>query len=679
MPYIKNPLDDFSSYSIHYILVACRTTQTALNFANSSFKQATLEAIDAATYLGAPISVGGVNDDVYLVLDTRRFGQFTVESLKYDVYVNGLQAGAATSNLATDLSMQILDSVGISFGNFMQWLMDKQLQTNYDGMVFMLRTIFVGHHPDGSSETVQSETIPMHLNRMDINLDFGRGTYTLEFMPNMNFNVNRFGRFLTVSTATSYKSEDNKLSSAIKSLNDRLNAVSKEYYGAVQGVLNGTGSTKTTGRMVQYQITIPDAWNDMTFAGGVSGKAEERIRDAAQRAIDAKKAADEKAGKVATSYSAVPPGTSLTKALDLIFVQVPEIAKLGNFQQRDSIKEGSIKFYKHLVGITSDEETLTVHIDVYEFEVPNVFLHQKSTPTTVSEKEARWYKLVPDGTTGTEKRVPQNFIEYDYIFTGANKDILEFEMKVQDFQFLLASNLRMGDGALRVAADKTQSDDVKRAIEDLLYTRPKDPLLMPLDTDAVKMNFKKISDEMASGAKQLEQQQEAQRYTANLTKFYAGSPITVAMRIKGNPEILHKFNIDTLLDHRPAGDADGVLKYRADLDARIARLGFEGKGNGKFKMQESALSEASYIASPVFVRVKVMGPNVDFKTNTELDGDYATSVLTDCYYTVFKVSNEFTGHNFTQTLELYSHNIFGGNKIAAAGPATQGTPAKETK
>jgi hypothetical protein len=539
----------------------------------------------------------------------------------------------------------------------------------------MLRTIFIGHHEDGTSETVQSETIPMHLNRMDINLNYAKGAYTLEFMPNMNFDVNRYARFLTVSTATSYKNADNTLGSSIESLNKRLNDMSKKYYDAVKSALG-----KERGRVVKYQITIPPLWNDYKFAGAAAGVADERIFDAQSRELEAKKAADKEANKVATSYAAVPTGAPLTAVLDVILKQVPEIAQLGNFQQRDTIKEGSVKFYKQLVGITSDEESFTVHIDIIEFEVPNVFVQQDTKPTTVSEKEKEWYQLTDDGTTGTQMRVPKDFIEYDYIFSGKNKDILEFEMKIQDFQFLLASNLRMGDGAMRIAADKDVPDKTKREFEDLLYLRPKDPILMPIDTEAAIANFKKVSDQMASVAKQLEQQKDAQRYTANLTKFYAGSPITVSMRIKGNPTIMHKFNIGTMLNETPATTKDEVKKYRKDLDDRIARLGFDKTGEGKFKATAKALSDKSYITSPVFIRIQVFGPNVDFKTNTELPGDFATSVLTDCYYTVFKITNNFEGGVFTQELELFSHNIFGGNKTATTtAPPAAATPAKDSK
>jgi hypothetical protein len=124
--YLENPLDKFQSYSVHYVLLACRSTSTATVFLsqNSEEQRGALQAINNTTRLGDPIRYKDSINDVYLALDTRRFSQFQVENLKYDVYINGLQKGASTSNLAADLTMTVLDSVGTSFANYMQWLMD---------------------------------------------------------------------------------------------------------------------------------------------------------------------------------------------------------------------------------------------------------------------------------------------------------------------------------------------------------------------------------------------------------------------------------------------------------------------------------------------------------------------------------------------------------------------------
>ncbi len=693
--YIQNPLDEFNTYSVHYIMLACRTTTTAQAFASDDDKAmaASLAAVDKTSALGQPVVLNNNATDVFLVMDTRRFSQFTVESLKYDVLINGLQKGGSTSNLAVDLQMTILDSVGISFANFMQWLMDYQMKTNYDGLIFMLRTIFVGHKPDGTSETVQSETIPMHLNKMEINLDYAKGAYNLEFMPNMNFDVNRYARFLSVSLATTYKTgKGNTLRTIVQNLEDELNRKSEEYYEEVQTIVKKSGSTDTLGRPVKYMITLPSKrWGDFEVLGATPGAAAELKWVPA--AVEEKTTApgrnenygNEGRGHLKETYTAVKPSLSIPKVLDAIFKQTPEVAKLGNFQTDTVSTDGFVTFYKYIVGLTSDDTCMMVHVDVVEFKVPNLFAQEqpKSKATSiVSQQEDEFYKTETDPVTGIIRREPRNFLEYDYIFTGRNKDILNFDMKIQDFQFLLASNIRIGDGAVRGTTDgSVPNADPTEKNNDLLYTRKYDPILMPLDSKAALENFSKYTLMSKTKDQANDITKQSQQYTKNLSMFYAGSPITVALTIKGNPLIMHKFNMGKLLQHpgspSPGGSAqsgsaaggavgDSRVAYRKNLEEQILHANpdsFEKRGDS-FVLKNN-LDSKSYAISPVFVKVNIKGPNVDFRTNEPASdtNDYATSVLSDNFYVVFKLTNIIQGSAFTQELELYSHNIFGRTKI----------------
>lgn len=695
--YIKNPLDEFNTYSVHYVMLACRTTTTAQIFASDDDKAmaTSLAAINNTSALGQPVIINNNVNDVFLVLDTRRFSQFTVENLKYDVLINGLQKNAGTSNLAVDLSMTILDSVGISFANFMQWLMDKQMQTNFDGLIFMLRVIFVGHKPDGTSETVQSETIPMHLSKMEINLNFAKGAYNLEFMPNMNFDVNRFARFLSVSLASTYstgKGKNNTLGEIVGSLESELNLASKKYYDDVQLILGGSKSLdKQLGRPVQYMITLPSKrWEDFKVEGSTTGgSAETRFVPLAtppktnKKATTATTTSSAPSGQSKETFVAVPPSLSIPKVLDIIFKQTPEVAKLGNFETNTKNTDGFVTFYKYIIGLTSDDKGMMVHVDVVEFKVPNLFAQEqpKSKNTSVvSQLEDEFYRVEEDPPkSGILKRIPKNFIQYDFIFTGNNKDILNFDIKIQDFQFLLASNIRIGDNAVRSVADDSGAikDPAAAKNDDLLYTRKYDPILMPVDTVAALKNFSRYTSTLKTQEQSAETNKQAQQYTKNLSMFYAGSPITAAVTIRGNPLIMHKFNMGKLLMHpnassgspsqSPGGPTGETRKkYRENLEDEILRVSGDKfvKRGDSFVLQNN-LDSKSYAISPVFVKINISGPNVDFRTNEPSTdtSDFATSVLSDNYYVIFKVTNIIQGHDFTQELELYSHNIFGRNKI----------------
>lgn len=685
---IENPLDAFNTYSVHYVMLACRTTVVAQQFASDDDKAmaTSLAAIDAVRALGDPVVLGGNANDVFLMLDTRRFSQFTVESLKYDVLINGLQRGASTSNLAVDLSMTILDSAGISFANFMQWLMDTQMKCNYDGLIFMLRTIFVGHKPDGTSETVQSETIPMHLNKMEINLDFAKGAYNLEFMPNMNFDVNRYNRWLTVWLATTYHTgKGNKLGALITSFEKELNTKSADFFNGVQNTLaavNGGAKVQTLGRKVQYMITLPSKdWANFDVTGATPGGAPEIKFFADLPKKDEKTGTT--SGQIKDSTTAVKPSLTIPKALDAIFKQCPDVAKLGNFKTNTNTSDEYVTFFKYIVGITSDNDIVMVHVDVVEFKVPNIIAQEqpKNKNTSIVTQQENEFYVTTDLGNGVIKREPRNFIEYDYIFTGMNKDILNFDMKIQDFQFLLASNMRIGDDAMRNVTDRSGDTNQPKPApgsDELIYTRQYDPIIMPTDTEAALKNFSSYSLLLKTKEQAQELKDQRQKYTKNLSTFYAGSPITVALTIRGNPLIMHKFNMGKLLKHvKSAPGSQSVeitgkdrIEYRNNLENEILRQnpGSFDKQGGSFVYKNSNLDSKSYAISPVFCKVNIMGPNVDFRTGAPITDEngvttYATSVLSDNYYVVFKLTNIFQGHDFKQELELYAHNLFGSNKI----------------
>lgn len=657
-----NPLDDFESYSVHYIMLACRTTEVAKAFASEDKDSLaeTLAAVDRVQALGGAVNYRNTSGDIFLILDTRRFSQFTVENLKYDVYVNGLQTGSSPANLAADLSMTILDAAGISFAHFMQWIIDERLKTNYDGLIFMLRTIFVGHLPNGDTRTVSTETIPMHLNTMEIDLNYARGAYNLEFMPNMNFDVQRHKRFLTISNATTYSSKSGTVVGMVESLESELNRLSKKYYDDVQAIMGG----KKLGRLVQYQITLPDSWSSMTMNGPSTGAEVETIWEAVDR--EAKKTAPKSTDTKTDSYTSVDAGITITEALDVILKQVPDIAELGNYKSSLDA-DGAIVFFKYIVGITTSDDVMYIHVDIVEFKVPNlVFNDDSKKSSTVSALEAEWY--IVDEATGTRR--PRDLLEYEFIFTGKNKDILNFDMKIQDFQFLLASNLRLGDGALRQVSDNADSpppsNSTANDVNTLLYTREYDPLIMPIQTDAALNNLKQYRSRNKEEADALGA--KFQQYQRNLSMFYAGSPIVTSVTIRGNPTIMHKFNMGTILEHPTTtgvGGGSSKATYRQNLESMLVKSskGSLVREGDSFVLKNSPLSSRSYAVSPVFARINIKGPNVDFRTGQQLNGDYTTSVLSDNYYVVFKVTNNIQGHNFTQDLELYSHNVFGLTKI----------------
>lgn len=689
---LENPLDKFRSYSVHHILLAARTTEDAKAFCDDMQAIKTLEAVNRVTKLGESVNYNNRPDRVFLIIDTRRFSQFTIDNLRYEVLLNGLVANQSHANFATDLSMTITDSVGISFINFLQWMFDTKLKTNSDGSIFILKTIFVGHKEDGSTETVQTVTVPMHLQTMALNLDFGRGSYACTFFPNSNFNINTQKRWFHIGQASTYFTgvSSNTLGPMVVSFEEQLNKQSSEYFNKVQAHIQKQGGDATNfGRQVKYMITIPEKWKTFDFSGAAEGsstetsfvkilksqekKQQEAINQKHKEAQAAKKGADENERKINDTYLAVEPGVLITEVLDTMFGQVHEIKKMGNNQQ-SSEKDGFVTFYKYITSITSDDNTMTVHVDVVEFVVPNRLVVEKPS-NTVGKNESNFYKI-EDG-----KKVPNNFVEYDYIFTGKNKDILSLDLKIENLEMLILSNISVSQGKYFLVNDTgSKANEVpKTSVREVSIRRPYDPILMPISTKQIDENFSQYAVPEAQ-KKADEYLTTSQEYSRNLSMFYAASPIQTNMIIKGNPHLLQKFNISSVASNvqsttnispekgNSAPNVQTHAGYRKDLEERVLRSAPPGStaNNGSITFG-GPLDSQTYATSPVFVKVNIKGPNVDFTTNEMVQGkDFASAALLDIYFAVFKVVHVFEGSLFTQELELFSHNIYSGDAAPIA-------------
>jgi hypothetical protein len=87
----------------------------------------------------------------------------------------------------------------------------------------------------------------------------------------------------------------------------------------------------------------------------------------------------------------------------------------------DNRADGNLKGYKILTNVTSDDDTVVVHYDIANYAIPKI--------TEDSGKQ--------EGKDSVDKSVPfqinkdKNLMTFEYIFTGKNADILNFDMKIR--------------------------------------------------------------------------------------------------------------------------------------------------------------------------------------------------------------------------------------------------------
>lgn len=700
MARISNPLDQFQSHSIHYVMLAARTTDAIREFTIDSpaMQTKSLQAIDAAQHIGDEVRLSS-SSSVYLMIDTRRFSQFTVENFELETAMTGFGVKGSTSPSSTALDMKftILDSTGISFANFLQHLMDEKLQVSFDGMTVLVRLLFIGHRPDGSTEVVQSLTIPAIFRQIQVDLNEIKGVYSCSLFPmiGMASNAHYNSKWTNIGTASSYFSgaSENTLGAVVNSFERRLNEYSISKYLASNAVVQTGGTSQVIsrfGRPVQYMITLPTGWAEYKFSGPTQGAALETIfkkKEAAAKVANSaaeahKKAQQNAAAPAKDSFIAVDPNLTVTQVLDVIFSQTLDVLKLGNFT-RAAGQDGNIRFYKHLITVTSDDESFTVHVDVVEFVVPNVDLNAKSTAVNSVNADLYTDDPMPDGT---RRRAPKQFVEYDYIFSGTNLDVLQLDLKIENLNFLLMQGTKLGAGEVLSAADdaqkQTNGDGVAADKRPVYGLRPKDPHLVPQRSLGERTNFNNLGANTQTKDGEDTPQAVNQQYTRNLQAFYSLGPVDAKLSLRGNPDLMAMVSLQALPEHVNGAtitekgelsktDLGVKAKYRAAFERDLLKLNGAPADNPGAPINSRMLSGRNFVSSPFFMKVNVFGPNVDYKTNEPIiGGDYSQKLFFDNFYLVDRVISKIDHTKFTQDIAIRSFSVFTFPSTTAKGAAT---------
>lgn len=717
---MKNPLDNFQSHSIHYVMVAANNTEDLRSLFDGPGKKdeitakraSTLQAIDATRNLGDKVFLPNNSSDsgCYLVLDTRRFSQFTIDNFELTMYPQSMSNSNSLSSYVhyTEGKLKIIDAVGVSFANFLQYLTEKLLQVNFTGATFALRILFIGHLDNGGYEVVQTITIPIQFKDIKLDLNNVRGVYDCTFMPVVTLQDYGNGADWTnIGNATSYFSGNsvNNLGDLVQSFEDNLNKESLKMYQALTARVVQRGKAfkdvSSIGRPVQYMITIPEAWEKYKFSGPSQGATtetnfvdvlkQEDLKRAQASKDQEKKTQPEGTPVTKDSYLTVPAGWTIMQVLDKMFSQCIEISKLANFASTESTPK-TVKFYKQLVMLTSDAESFTVHVDVLEFEVPNVYLAESGQASQITEKDDKIFKT--EVINGKEVKVPRNFLEFDYIFSGKNLDVLELDLAISNLAFMLSNKVEVGAGNLNSNVSTETQTDGKGVTKDQRVVqafRQKDPVLIPRLTHAQKNNFSDIASNVVAPDNSSPQEIN-QQYTQNLSNWYFQSPIQAKLVMRGNPFFLDKCTVQYLPPHirsRTLLDSSGTVSkadmsikqnYRRSLEQYLEGDGQSGvsrQSDGSFRVTGD-LSGPSITTSPTFAKINIFGPNVDFISAEPIAGqNFAQRLFDTGYFTVMEVVSKIEGSKFTQDLKLFSNGLYGVPTMTAQGAQANPNPQEK--
>lgn len=607
-----NPLADFRTYSYHHILIVTDGMKTADELSKSSnlllFNRPNVQP--ESRYKARFLDNAGKQGYITLI-DGMQDVTFFIESVNWETIIapSGKSGGSKrASTLEVDGEMTIVEPLGVKFLEVLTNA-GNELGTDPSGFIFVLKTIFVGHRDDGGQEII-SNVRPFLFTMIDIKavMDTGGTTYklTLVGVNNGTAKLPQISRIadginLTIPTGTSVRGALELFFIEVNNKYEKFKTNLSEQLQSAKSTINLTDDF----RLLKYKIVTDDkyeeyeaATNEVTTKGGTPSEAA-TINCAENSTIE----------------------NSIQRIMDSSLAVMNDASKKNTENKRFIYKIAST-ILPDLVG-----DDMIIQYSVHRYEEITQLLSKPLEP------------------------LAGEFIEFDYMFTGRNVDVLEFDIKMDMGMsfFQTVATASSGIGAQGEAPDNTKAHShsvanntvAQPVFEGKIIPRdvPDDPKFVALLADATstaktqqarKTSAKKIKTPLFLGTtvkdpviRNKRHPLESATFDALLSRHAAYENVECAMKIAGNPQLLDETT------PAPTEVQQGGIKP-ANTDNNRDNTGMQ-------KM----------FTTPALIKV-----NVKFPDNNELTG--VTDFWYKGFYNLYSITQNFDGGLFTQDILMFS-------------------------
>ena len=394
-------LQRFRSYSYHHILVVANTTSAAEDAVGKTNK-----SIGAGGDLGSLLhpSVDNKYEPIvtdsggsYMVLiNGMTDAEYLIQAIEMEMIIDPNAKMSNAHAAFVEGTMEIVEPKGVKFLNLMKIACDN-LQTDPLGLNFVLKTIFVGY-TDGTNGNPRVQQIidtdPFHFNVADLTAEFNStgATYQLTFIGS----VNGSSRMPVFAKVQQSNVSGGTVKGAMDQLAKQLNDAAKKSRDTLIKQIDESGNKNKVdgkdyspaGRLVQYVINV-----DPDFANLPLDNVNVRNR-----------------GSGGDAQMAMPQGIDIESALSDIMYSTTGVADMLN----KDIKSGYKNIFKIDSVIESTLDTMTLTFTIKKCKVP-VYVKDNT------DKQGILLDPFVDS---------RPVIEFDYIFTGMNTEVLEYDMKM---------------------------------------------------------------------------------------------------------------------------------------------------------------------------------------------------------------------------------------------------------
>lgn len=578
-----NPLSRFHTYSYHHILMVANDISIVRAFEQ---REISLTSLTSPSFANddlkiTPKKLKNSNGEYVVLINGATDAEFVMSKVNWSTFVAGVTGNNYTlTNALVEGSMEVLEPKGFRFLNAIKRSLDA-LEVHPSTAFFVLKTVFVGHNDDGSVEIINNVK-PFSFTILDIvaNFDETGSTYTIEFVGTTN-GTSKMPHYINAGIKGIHLSDDSKLSTAIAKLNYKIHEAYEDYKKDVTAKLNITTGQDITDfyRLVLYSIELDPQYLDDRYK---IDQLNETVQD---------KGGDNKEGITLSFGSKTTIDSMIYKIMNLCS-RVHEDSKGKNNDGKKLI----FKIHSTIEDRTSASfrnfgSEIWVKYLITPYEVPVVSKQNASTGYLANVQS-------------------EDVLEFDYIYTGKNVDILSMDLKMQMglqfFYTLTASSnmstpkgtrkFKMPDDGIEVSASAEESHNKRRNLT---------PLFFPsTSTETTSKHLKKPAEKL--------------NFESLLKRHAALESLETKIEIHGNPYILN----------------DLVL-----TPSELSNSANNRSGNTAFR---------NWHKRPALIKVNVKMPNTN-------DYNFSpTSFWYEGYYMPIEIVSSFDGGEFRQTIDMIS-------------------------
>lgn len=483
----QNILGKFNSYAYHHILMACNSMTTANALTETTEITTFQHAHSQARY--APRFINNNKDTAYVVLiDSTTDARFFITDASWENIMTmnnyvGQGNVPQSTTMSLDGTLDIVEPLGANFLNVLVNVCND-LETDPVGLVFVLKTIFVGHKDDGTTELI-SNIKPLLFINYDITSVFNSSgaQYKMQFVGAVNGlgklpHVQKIfeGLEFEVNISESLHTAFERLTTAINEKyilykKQAIEEFSKTYEG------NATQFFDSNYRDVEYRIIADDVYKSSAYRMGDNEKTE-----------------------LKTTGSTIAYNFGLNAGIEDIINKLMASSVGVNKAGVDGV-DGTKYIYKIVSGLNSTNTKIIVEYYIKQYEIIEMPYEAAINGDEYPVREGQ-------------------SIEFDYIFTGNNVDIKTFDIKME--MGMAFFQLAASTDALNNVVVQT---DEPQAANAPLTPRPLRPLFLG---SRIKDNISRNTSHPSYSS----------AFQAILSKHAALENIEAKMVIYGNPTLL---------------------------------------------------------------------------------------------------------------------------------------------